>query len=82
MLQDPATAVSLGLRMEEMIFTLADTNLFFNDLEVRFLIIISTSSQKILNEFIRSQKLQRFWQNIESDQIATFKLKQAKAASD
>ena len=47
-LQDPATAVSLGLRMEEMIFTLADTNLFFNDLEVRFLINTSTctSSQK------------------------------------
>ena len=28
-------AVTLGLRMEEMIFNLADTHLFFNDLEVR-----------------------------------------------
>ena len=27
-------AVTLGLRMEEMIFNLADTHLFFNDLEV------------------------------------------------
>ncbi len=26
--------MSLGLRMEEMIFNLADTHLFFNDLEV------------------------------------------------
>lgn len=33
--QDPPTSVSLGLRMEEMIFNLADTHLFFNDLEVR-----------------------------------------------
>ena len=30
-------AVTLGLRMEEMIFNLADTHLFFNDLEVRLL---------------------------------------------
>lgn len=30
-------AVTLGLRMEEMIFNLADTHLFFNDLEVRIL---------------------------------------------
>lgn len=28
-------AVTLGLRMEEMIFNLADTHLFFNDLEVK-----------------------------------------------
>lgn len=32
--EDPPTSVSLGLRMEEMIFNLADTHLFFNDLEV------------------------------------------------
>lgn len=32
--QDPPMAVTLGLRMEEMIFSLADTHLFFNDLEV------------------------------------------------
>lgn len=32
--KDPPTSVSLGLRMEEMIFNLADTHLFFNDLEV------------------------------------------------
>ncbi|XP_078718687.1 protein phosphatase EYA1-like isoform X3 [Lampetra fluviatilis] len=31
--KDPPTSVSLGLRMEEMIFNLADTHLFFNDLE-------------------------------------------------
>lgn len=35
-LQDAPSAVSLGLRMEEMIFNLADTHLFFNDLEVSF----------------------------------------------
>ena len=33
--QDAPNSVSLGLRMEEMIFNLADTHLFFNDLEVR-----------------------------------------------
>lgn len=33
-LQDAPMAVTLGLRMEEMIFNLADTHLFFNDLEV------------------------------------------------
>lgn len=33
-LKDPPVAVTLGLRMEEMIFNLADTHLFFNDLEV------------------------------------------------
>ncbi|GAA6091098.1 eyes absent homolog 1 isoform X1 [Tachysurus ichikawai] len=32
--RDPPTSVSLGLRMEEMIFNLADTHLFFNDLEL------------------------------------------------
>ncbi|XP_019469635.2 eyes absent homolog 1 isoform X4 [Meleagris gallopavo] len=32
--RDPPTSVSLGLRMEEMIFNLADTHLFFNDLEI------------------------------------------------
>ncbi|XP_013418563.1 eyes absent homolog 1 isoform X4 [Lingula anatina] len=31
--KDPPQSVSLGLRMEEMIFNLADTHLFFNDLE-------------------------------------------------
>lgn len=32
-------AVTLGLRMEEMIFNLADTHLFFNDLEVMMIYI-------------------------------------------
>ncbi|XP_053394708.1 eyes absent homolog 1-like isoform X2 [Mercenaria mercenaria] len=31
--KDPQASVQLGLRMEEMIFSLADTHLFFNDLE-------------------------------------------------
>ncbi|XP_043916046.1 eyes absent homolog 3 isoform X2 [Protopterus annectens] len=31
--KDPTTALNLGLQMEEMIFELADTHLFFNDLE-------------------------------------------------
>uniref|UniRef100_A0AAY4D3W3 Eyes absent homolog n=1 Tax=Denticeps clupeoides TaxID=299321 RepID=A0AAY4D3W3_9TELE len=31
--KDPPMAVTLGLRMEEMIFNLADTHFFFNDLE-------------------------------------------------
>jgi len=34
LLQDPPSSVSLGLRMEELIFSLADNHLFFNDLEV------------------------------------------------
>uniref|UniRef100_A0A3P9LRD4 Eyes absent homolog n=1 Tax=Oryzias latipes TaxID=8090 RepID=A0A3P9LRD4_ORYLA len=34
--KDPPMAVTLGLRMEEMIFSLADTHLFFNDLEQTF----------------------------------------------
>ena len=38
--QDPPGSVSLGLRMEEMIFNLADTHLFFNDLEVSFNLFI------------------------------------------
>lgn len=33
--QDAATMLNLGLQMEELIFELADTHLFFNDLEVR-----------------------------------------------
>lgn len=33
--QEPATILNLGLQMEELIFELADTHLFFNDLEVR-----------------------------------------------
>ncbi|XP_062865620.1 eyes absent homolog 3 isoform X2 [Trichomycterus rosablanca] len=31
--KDPATLLTLGLQMEELIFELADTHLFFNDLE-------------------------------------------------
>ncbi|XP_052775142.1 eyes absent homolog 1-like isoform X4 [Mya arenaria] len=31
--KDPQASVQLGLRMEELIFSLADTHLFFNDLE-------------------------------------------------
>ena len=31
--QDGQATVNLGLRMEDMIFNLADTHLFFNDLE-------------------------------------------------
>ncbi len=33
-IQDSATVLNLGLQMEELIFELADTHLFFNDLEV------------------------------------------------
>ena len=32
--QDAPSTVSIGLRMEEMIFSLSDTHLFFHDLEV------------------------------------------------
>uniref|UniRef100_A0A2C9KCI9 Eyes absent homolog n=1 Tax=Biomphalaria glabrata TaxID=6526 RepID=A0A2C9KCI9_BIOGL len=32
--KDPQGSMSMGLRMEEIIFNLADTHLFFNDLEV------------------------------------------------
>ncbi|XP_066990956.1 eyes absent homolog 2 [Anabrus simplex] len=31
--KDPQTVVQLGFRMEEMVFNLADTHLFFNDIE-------------------------------------------------
>lgn len=33
--QDTQQIVQLGFRMEEMIFSLADTHFFFNDVEVR-----------------------------------------------
>lgn len=33
--------ISLGFRMEEMIFNMADTHLFFNDVEVLHAIIIN-----------------------------------------
>lgn len=33
--QDAGTMLNLGLQMEELIFELADTHLFFNDLEVQ-----------------------------------------------
>lgn len=35
LVQDAATVLNLGLQMEELIFELADTHLFFNDLEVQ-----------------------------------------------
>lgn len=41
--QDSSKAVSLGLWMEEMIFNLADSRLFFNDLEVSRFITWATS---------------------------------------
>ncbi|CAG5928118.1 unnamed protein product [Menidia menidia] len=44
--KDPPMAVTLGLRMEEMIFNLADTHLFFNDLEtfqIKHIIIIDST---------------------------------------
>ena len=40
--QDPQSSVQLGLRMEEMIFGLADTHFFFNDLEVCNLIPLAS----------------------------------------
>ena len=43
--------MSLGLRMEEMIFNLADTHLFFNDLEVRpYKINLLTSAYNHYNQ--------------------------------
>jgi hypothetical protein len=35
LLQDTHSVVQLGFRMEEMVFNLADTHFFFNDVEVR-----------------------------------------------
>lgn len=32
--QEPQQYIQLGFRMEEMIFSLADTHFFFNDIEV------------------------------------------------
>ena len=46
--QDAPNSVSLGLRMEEMIFNLADTHLFFNDLEVRLRVLISSVSHSLI----------------------------------
>lgn len=43
--QDSSKAVSLGLWMEEMIFNLADSRLFFNDLEVSRFITRPQSEQ-------------------------------------
>lgn len=37
--QDTQQIVQLGFRMEEMIFSLADTHFFFNDVEVRLTIV-------------------------------------------
>lgn len=42
MLQDTANAVQLGYHMEKLIFDLADTHFFFNDLEVTTKIFTST----------------------------------------
>ena len=51
--QDPPGSVSLGLRMEEMIFNLADTHLFFNDLEVskRYLTLCAYLMSKHVHVF-------------------------------
>ena len=46
--QDAPNSVSLGLRMEEMIFNLADTHLFFNDLEVRLSVSINSDSHSLI----------------------------------
>lgn len=43
-------AVTLGLRMEEMIFNLADSHLFFNDLEVRY----QTDTQAHIQSFTKT----------------------------
>lgn len=42
--QDTQQIVQLGFRMEEMIFSLADTHFFFNDVEVRRYFIFYTYS--------------------------------------
>lgn len=41
--QDPTVVIGSGLTMEEMIFEVADTHLFFNDLEVSGLNCFSAS---------------------------------------
>lgn len=70
--QDPPTSVSLGLRMEEMIFNLADTHLFFNDLEVSlfFWFFLSVSSMNSLLFVVRLmvrrvQAKQQLFHNVE-----------------
>lgn len=47
-LQDTTTSVRIGLMMEEMIFNLADTHLFFNDLEVWTCLFYLTSFSVII----------------------------------
>lgn len=54
MFQDSAKAVSLGLWMEEMIFNLADSRLFFNDLEVIKHVHILTDSLNCWGRLLRS----------------------------
>lgn len=49
--QDPATVLNLGLQMEELIFELADTHLFFNDLEVQWDTFRLVSQQAALTSF-------------------------------
>lgn len=39
--------LNLGLQMEELIFELADTHLFFNDLEVRYYAALRSASLPI-----------------------------------
>lgn len=46
--QDTTTSVRIGLMMEEMIFNLADTHLFFNDLEVCGCLFYLTSFSVII----------------------------------
>uniref|UniRef100_A0A8C7DJF4 Eyes absent homolog n=2 Tax=Oncorhynchus kisutch TaxID=8019 RepID=A0A8C7DJF4_ONCKI len=57
--RDPPTSVSLGLRMEEMIFNLADSHLFFNDLEVRDVPVVSKGQSIFL--FVCGTLRERAW---------------------
>eukprot|EP00064_Thunnus_orientalis_P020714 superscaffoldBa00005857_g20859 len=49
--KDPATVLNLGLQMEEFIFELADTHLFFNDLEVHVEDVASDDNGQDLSNY-------------------------------
>lgn len=52
--QDPTVVIGSGLTMEEMIFEVADTHLFFNDLEVSILNCFCASVYHLFSNYLLS----------------------------
>ncbi|KAK2490384.1 hypothetical protein MC885_011016, partial [Smutsia gigantea] len=53
-LEDPTVVIGSGLTMEEMIFEVADTHLFFNDLEVSIFNCFCASVQHLFSNYLLS----------------------------